>query len=538
MNKVYLRILIFESQTFQNPCLYMYVIAITEMKYPLRKIQRKKESEEKVMGKSLAEFEAEMAAGKEGKSRYMLRSETAQNANRVQRISRLKKEKGKRSKLLAIKEIAVPFDPRTGTVTEDFGPENKFRTELSATDTALLLKEMASKYPEAKETFMVRSGIQEWDTSDTKTLTETDKEVFAPYIVPRIFTLPVVHINIPVMTKGEYGADYKISVKHDPLTGRVIGDMPLPLKANQFFRAVAYEECAEYDAQIQSGEIVATEKAQKEAKSDIRRKHIAVSEDHPSNYIQLIEIPLNAECEFKDEKCINTATADKIASSAVIAKYSDIQHSVRGIVERYMRGELKRCDRSFDYWEIDMICPVTGEKSGEVGLNTTFEKPTVCVQDYAGNDVFDAAFRSYLENVEDIERMVLASVFVSTYDESVERQLLMALPSVIDLKSKYVTKSVIENHKDFLRLVMGDEAEEIIADVEDEISDKSAGSYDTAKEEKVNKEYNLNEMLGNEEAEIAAPTESEQVEKTGDKNLQLDEGSLDLGNLDLSGLAE
>lgn len=487
------------------------------------------------MGKSLAEFEAEMAAGKGGKSKYMLRNESAQNAGRVQRIQRLKKEKGKRSKLLAIKEIAVPFDPRTGKITEQFGPDNKFRTEFSATDTALLLKEMADKYPEAKSVFMSRAGVSEWDTSDATVLTDVDKEVFSPYIVPRIFTLPVVHINIPVMTKSDYGADYKISVQHDLLTGRVVGEVPLPLQANRFFRAVAYEECSEYDKKVESGEIVATEKAQKEAKSEIRKKHIVVSEDHPANYIQLIEIPLDSSCDIKDESILKTATPEKVASTVVITKYSNTEKSIRGIIERYMRGEIKRSDKSFDYWEIDMVCPVSGENKGEIGLNTSFEKPTDLISEHAGAAEFDKAFRTYLENVEDVERMVLASIYVSTYDQSVERQLLMALPSVIDLKSKYVTKSVISEHKDFLRLVLGDEAEEVIADVEDEISDKDSGNYEADKEEKVNKEYNISEMLESPE-DGGTPDSGEKEDDAG--GLQLDNDSLDLGEIDLSGLSE
>ena len=53
----------------------------------------------------------------------------------------------------------------------------------------------------------------------------------------------------------------------------------------------------------------------------------------------------------------------------------------------------------------------------------------------------------------------------------------MALPTVVDLSSKYLTDSVIRNHRDLLIAAFGEEGQELVDRVEESMSGKAAGEY-------------------------------------------------------------
>ncbi len=182
-----------------------------------------------------------------------------------------------------------------------------------------------------------------------------------------------------------------------------------------------------------------------------------------------------------------------------------------------MQGTLQKYDKHPDYFEVDMKCPMEVDdpnNKGAVGLATTYSRPEYLV----GSDVaavmdsdnapkpdssaFDKALQEYLEGDEDVERTILNSVKIGTYNEDVERQLLMALPTVVDLSSKYLTDSVIRNHRDLLIAAFGEEGQELVDRVEESMSGKAAGEYSEDSEKAMRKDETLQQLLEGSEDEI------------------------------------
>ena len=161
-------------------------------------------------------------AGQKGGSELNMRSEDLQKKKRAPRIKMLKKELKKKAKELIVLEIALPFNPATGEEDEMFNPSHKFRPPVSATSAALIIKKYANESAATKERLMKRAGITEWDTSDPDTFTEQDAEVLKKYRVPRLFTINVVSVKIPAITKDR-SRDYAIKVNRDPNTGDIVG---------------------------------------------------------------------------------------------------------------------------------------------------------------------------------------------------------------------------------------------------------------------------------------------------------------------------
>ena len=434
---------------------------------------------------SLDEFLSEMEEqGLDGTSRYQLRNESIQNKQRSG-INRLKREKKKKSKLLVTLELAIPFNPMTGVPDETYNADHKFRPTKSATTVALMLKKHVDAHENIKEIFAKRAGVEveDWDTSDTTTLTKTDEMVFGKYRVPRVFTFPVVHVDIPVMT-GAYGRDYMIDVDRDPLSGEIVGTEPMAITANRFFKAMCSEELEEYNNKLDSGEIDHTEKQQKEERSKIFSKN-PVSDDHPVNWILAVELPLDNTYELASDCKLSSISADNFKDYLVIARRNK---SIKEALEKYNNGSWIKFDKYFDFWEIDMACPTEGETPAEIGQGTSYEKTTESLNDVVGYDKFFEGYVEYTDGTEDLEKTIIASVRISTYDERVEKQLVCALPSVIDVKSPYLTQKVINRYKDFLTLVLGEEGDELLLDVEMGTSDKADGNYEEAKANKNAKE--------------------------------------------------
>ena len=113
-------------------------------------------------------------AGINGRSKLNMRSEVIQRKPTSRKIPRLKKALKKKSKLLMVTELAIPFNPATGEADDQYNAVNKYRPPFSASSVALLLKGMANDNEATKQAFMSRAGISEWDTSDVDNLTEEE----------------------------------------------------------------------------------------------------------------------------------------------------------------------------------------------------------------------------------------------------------------------------------------------------------------------------------------------------------------------------
>lgn len=428
--------------------------------------------------------------GKDATSEFKLRNEDIQTKQGTARIPKIKKEAKKKHKLLLPLELALPFNPMTGVADETYNPQSKFRPIMSATKVALMLKDLAARNEATKKALMSRAGVEQWDTSDATVLTDEDKAIFKRYRVPVIYTLPVVRVDIPVLT-GDYGREYTLNVERDEITGNLLHpeDEPLVLQANRFFRDLAYVEVQDYQDKIDKGLINDTEKVQKETKSKIYGKN-PVSDDHPSNWLICLDLPMISNYHLDtDSVDLTGMTVDDLKKNLGLLKYNK---AIRDSVSKYLSGEWIKYDRYFDYFEIDMCCPAEGSTPAEIGQGTTYEKPTEELLNCPEFNKVNSCFIEYLDNREDVEKIFLASVRISNYDDSVERSLSTALSSVINLDSPWLSTDVIKRHSDFLTIVLGDKADALLLDCEMDDSGRSSVEVDEAQ---AKEDYDLSKMM-------------------------------------------
>lgn len=445
---------------------------------------------------TLEEFRNKVKSGAiECGSKCALRNESIQTKRRNNRLQRLKKELGKQSRLLFPKELAFPFDPTTGS-DEEFNADRKFRPMMSASSLALVVKGCADSIPETKERIMAIAGVDEWDTSDTKVLNETDKSIFNNFAYPQIFTVPVISTTLAALSKTAWGTQYILRVDRDDETGELLGQIPLPLAANRFYNSIANEKIAEYEKDNHDDQ-----KTQTEKKTEIRRKCNKVSGDFPANYVVLMELPLTEEGEL-DMKTIKSLTVDKMRESLVLTRYSK---EIQLTIDKFRTGKYKKQDTNLDYYEFDMVCPTDGnpEDMGEIGRGTRYEKPEMesSLRSLEGfNDFYDM-YCQRADEAADIEQLVLASTGLSHFNEDVELKMLAALEADINLKDPAITQKVLENNKDFISQVFGEEGEALIMELEAGVSDREEGNLDMKQAMEDGKAYDINQLLENSELE-------------------------------------
>lgn len=465
-----------------------------DLKDPLRKknTQIVKRKEKKIMGINFKELQKKMeTVGDNGVSKLNMRNEEKQRKFQPKRFNHLKKEKRKKSKLCFVKEIAIPFNPKTGKEDDTYNTGSKWRPPYSVESVIKLVKSYAMESEEAKQALMQHAGISSWDVTDPDTVTDEDYRLFSSYLTARIFSIPAVHVTIPSMCNNAYGRDYTVDVKVDPVTGQYIGEVPLILQAHKFFIEMAYEELADYNDKLSSGVFKHDEKQQKEYRQGIFSK-VPISDLAPINFIQAFEIPLNQKFELNDDKCLVTSDKAFVDKQTVLVR---MNRTISDVLDKFCGGDYSAVDKYPEYFVVDMSCPNDTESPTELGKRTSYERELNTLKDMKGYDNFRAATVDYLDNFKDLEETVFRSSFVSRYDSSVDTQLLTACNSLIDLKNPFLTQKVIESNKDFLMLALGEKFDELQLEVECGISDKAEGNLDSAAAKQVAKTFDIASQL-------------------------------------------
>lgn len=444
------------------------------------------------MGINFKELQKKMeTVGDNGVSKLNMRNEEKQRKFQPKRFNHLKKEKRKKSKLCFVKEIAIPFNPKTGKEDDTYNTGSKWRPPYSVESVIKLVKSYAMESEEAKQALMQHAGISSWDVTDPDTVTDEDYRLFGSYLTARIFSIPAVHVTIPSMCNNAYGRDYTVDVKVDPVTGQYIGEVPLILQAHKFFIEMAYEELADYNDKLSSGVFKHDEKQQKEYRQGIFSK-VPISDLAPINFIQAFEIPLNQKFELNDDKCLVTSDKAFIDKQTVLVR---MNRTISDVLDKFCGGDYSAVDKYPEYFVVDMSCPNDTESPTELGKRTSYERELNTLKDMEGYDNFRAATVDYLDNFKDLEETVFRSSFVSRYDSSVDTQLLTACNSLIDLKNPFLTQKVIESNKDFLMLALGEKFDELQLEVECGISDKAEGNLDSAAAKQVAKTFDIASQL-------------------------------------------
>lgn len=465
-----------------------------DLKDPLRKknTQIVKRKEKKIMGINFKELQKKMeTVGDNGVSKLNMRNEEKQRKFQPKRFNHLKKEKRKKSKLCFVKEIAIPFNPKTGKEDDTYNTGSKWRPPYSVESVIKLVKSYAMESEEAKQALMQHAGVSSWDVTDPDTVTDEDYRLFGSYLTARIFSIPAVHVTIPSMCNNAYGRDYTVDVKVDPVTGQYIGEVPLILQAHKFFIEMAYEELADYNDKLSSGVFKHDEKQQKEYRQGIFSK-VPISDLAPINFIQAFEIPLNQKFELNDDKCLVTSDKAFVDKQTVLVR---MNRTISDVLDKFCGGDYSAVDKYPEYFVVDMSCPNDTESPTELGKRTSYERELNTLKDMEGYDNFRAATVDYLDNFKDLEETVFRSSFVSRYDSSVDTQLLTACNSLIDLKNPFLTQKVIESNKDFLMLALGEKFDELQLEVECGISDKAEGNLDSAAAKQVAKTFDIASQL-------------------------------------------
>lgn len=444
------------------------------------------------MGINFKELQKKMeTVGDNGVSKLNMRNEEKQRKFQPKRFNHLKKEKRKKSKLCFVKEIAIPFNPKTGKEDDTYNTGSKWRPPYSVESVIKLVKSYAMESEEAKQALMQHAGISSWDVTDPDTVTDEDYRLFGSYLTARIFSIPAVHVTIPSMCNNAYGRDYTVDVKVDPVTGQYIGEVPLILQAHKFFIEMAYEELADYNDKLSSGVFKHDGKQQKEYRQGIFSK-VPISDLAPINFIQAFEIPLNQKFELNDDKCLVTSDKAFVDKQTVLVR---MNRTISDVLDKFCGGDYSAVDKYPEYFVVDMSCPNDTESPTELGKRTSYERELNTLKDMEGYDNFRAATVDYLDNFKDLEETVFRSSFVSRYDSSVDTQLLTACNSLIDLKDPFLTQKVIESNKDFLMLALGEKFDELQLEVECGISDKAEGNLDSAAAKQVAKTFDIASQL-------------------------------------------
>ena len=444
------------------------------------------------MGINFKELQKKMeTVGDNGVSKLNMRNEEKQRKFQPKRFNHLKKEKRKKSKLCFVKEIAIPFNPKTGKEDDTYNTGSKWRPPYSVESVIKLVKSYAMESEEAKQALMQHAGISSWDVTDPDTVTDEDYRLFGSYLTARIFSIPAVHVTIPSMCNNAYGRDYTVDVKVDPVTGQYIGEVPLILQAHKFFIEMAYEELADYNDKLSSGVFKHDEKQQKEYRQGIFSK-VPISDLAPINFIQAFEIPLNQKFELNDDKCLVTSDKAFVDKQTVLVR---MNRTISDVLDKFCGGDYSAVDKYPEYFVVDMSCPNDTESPTELGKRTSYERELNTLKDMEGYDNFRAATVDYLDNFKDLEETVFRSSFVSRYDSSVDTQLLTACNSLIDIKNPFLTQKVIESNKDFLMLALGEKFDELQLEVECGISDKAEGNLDSAAAKQVAKTFDIASQL-------------------------------------------
>lgn len=444
------------------------------------------------MGINFKELQKKMeTVGDNGVSKLNMRNEEKQRKFQPKRFNHLKKEKRKKSKLCFVKEIAIPFNPKTGKEDDTYNTGSKWRPPYSVESVIKLVKSYAMENEEAKQALMQHAGISSWDVTDPDTVTDEDYRLFGSYLTARIFSIPAVHVTIPSMCNNAYGRDYTVDVKVDPVTGQYIGEVPLILQAHKFFIEMAYEELADYNDKLSSGVFKHDEKQQKEYRQGIFSK-VPISDLAPINFIQAFEIPLNQKFELNDDKCLVTSDKAFVDKQTVLVR---MNRTISDVLDKFCGGDYSAVDKYPEYFVVDMSCPNDTESPTELGKRTSYERELNTLKDMEDYDNFRAATVDYLDNFKDLEETVFRSSFVSRYDSSVDTQLLTACNSLIDLKNPFLTQKVIESNKDFLMLALGEKFDELQLEVECGISDKAEGNLDSAAAKQVAKTFDIASQL-------------------------------------------
>ena len=419
------------------------------------------------------------------KSELNIMNERRQDRIRGVSLNKFKYEWKKKSRIVVPLQIGVPFNPATGVPDDDFNTLSKWRPAVSASTAAKIIKAFCIENENAKQVFMTRAGVTEWDCSNPDELTDEDFKVLIRYRVPLVLTADTISVNDEVITGRSFPIKYSIDIKYDLDTGQIIGEKPLIAKIGDFMTSVIFNEIRELEDAIKLKDPKlykggnpniapasipeANEKQFKEWRSSIFQGAI-ISSPNPSNFLIGFEFPLSTSVAMTTGK-------------EPLPEYLQIAHEDLKLREVYFDASKKYRDFLAEhignpdldhFWnliEFDLCDSTSSEPSSndEKARASADLKPSVPTHGFYDIDKNGArypwvvslmdALADYRDSDENFERKMAA--FLATRIKAADDSLISAvcdrLEEKVPINSHYIRKETLAAHKEAMTAIYDEE---------------------------------------------------------------------------------
>ncbi len=423
----------------------------------------------------------------------------------------------KKSRILFRLQMAIPFNPETGFPDEKFNPNKKWRPPLSPRSAAMVVKQYAHNNKSAKEIFMSRAGVSEWDTSDATTLNQADFKVLRLYRTPLIITAEAVTINDAAITGQDFGIPYSVPITRDIETGQIIGDVPDIAKIGNLISSITFKEIAELDNAIKSKDPTGysghrpfinpsaiptvDDKTKREWVGKILSGAL-ISSVRPKNFLMAYEFALSSSQSMMspDKKplpCFTRLTFDDIKEHRV---YFDYAKKYKEYIETQLSNP--GLDRFWDFVEAD-ICDkaleepkdkaAKAEASRNMSLSTSSHSfYNIDTGEWRADWVqpFFDAISDFGDSDPEFEKKMMQFVArqIRPIDSAIIGSVADRVAEKIPLSYRYITDDILRNHKDALFLIYGSEYTDLMLEkglISEESVETSENSTNTEENKSV-----------------------------------------------------
>lgn len=380
-------------------------------------------------------------------------------------ITKLRRTKGLKEKLLFIQEFAFPFNPYTGQSDEFYNDKTPFRSGLSATTVLHTILNEVAVNPELKQFWGERGGLTEaeisaWEVEASEDLVapiemnDVLRKVFSRYIFNREIVIPVVYINIPAITGQKFSVNYAFEVPQDEMTGEYEGD-PIVIGFAKFFNSINFAKTGHIKEEIEKAKkgitpelkIQFSEKVLPDVSKlatlsedeikDLNREAMSdspISTPSIKRFVLLYALPLDASTgklssEFKAE--LKGITEDGFK------KYLRYTNVTKELNDNVLTVDQENYYSTLDFIEVLMKCPDNTEDPMLIGKDTRYASPEATDALYPNNSAITPQMVeqakaitkahnqiSMAMNEEGLDMTMRKSVRLKPYDEGLEAAII------------------------------------------------------------------------------------------------------------------
>ena len=391
-----------------------------------------------------------------GKSRLNLRNESKQVKAGSARIPKFKFDKNKKSRLLFLTDLAIPFNPLTGKEDDNYNKNELFRPEWSTATTMKAIKLNYKEHPELLPDFCKRLGVDNWDVSNPDVLTDEDFQLFNRWRKQRVFTHDVVFITSESLNRVAFPCAYRVNYERDPITGDPIlkegEEYPKILQIANFFSRVISEKMNDWKKNNPD----ASEKEEKQQFSTFS-KLSPVSRDVPQNTMLAFEIPLGNDLKPKDD--LSSLTPEDLEKCLVVVKRSkSLSKTLSNLQTTY-----KNRDVYPDFLELDVLIG-NEEKISERAQGTKYNNAEFPLKDLEGFDKLNENLDKAIQDFKNQEEKVSSAAARRAVNDTVIDLLCQSISEELpyDQIEEFISEDMAVKYAPIISLIYGDDATEVL----------------------------------------------------------------------------